>query len=104
MIGNTVTEITKDDIGAVLSGILKSADKELLETSNDELEKYFYFQYDENRSKEWNLYKFSDALEMYKERCRRWEEFHNGYSCVVERVRDKYLMPKIKDFLAKVSE
>ena len=56
------------------------------------------------RSKEWNLYKFSDALEMYKSRCRRWEEHHNGSSCVVERVRDKYLMPKIKDFLTKVSE
>lgn len=98
-----MTEITKDDIGAVLSGILKSADKELLETPNDELVRYFYFEYDDTKSKQWNLYKFSDALEMYKERCRRWEEFHNGYSCVVERVRDKYLMPKIKDFLAKVS-
>ena len=98
-----MTEITKDDIESVLSGILERADDELISTKNDELEKYFYFQYDENRSKEWNLYKFSDALEMYKSRCRRWEEHHNGSSCVVERVRDKYLMPKIKDFLAKVS-
>lgn len=96
-------KVTQQDIGAVLSGIIEYADKELVETSNDELDKYFYFQYDENMSKEWNLYKFSDALEMYKSRCRRWEEFHNGSSCVVERVRDKYLMPKIKDFLAKVS-
>ena len=98
-----MTEITKDDIESVLSGILERADDELISTKNEDLEKYFYFQYDENRSKEWNLYKFSDALEMYKSRCRRWEEFHCGSSCVVERVRDKYLMPKIKDFLAKVS-
>ena len=98
-----MTEITKDDIASVLSGILERADDELISTKNEDLEKYFYFRYDENRSKEWNLYKFSDALEMYKERCRRWEEFHYGSSCVVERVRDKYLMPKIKDFLAKVS-
>ena len=97
-------KVTQQDIGAVLSGIIEYADKELVETSNDELDKYFYFQYDENRSKEWNLYKFSDALEMYKSRCRRWEEHHNGSSCVVERVRDKYLMPKIKDFLSRVSE
>ena len=98
-----MTEITKDDIATVLSGIVKNADDELLNTSNQELEKYFYFQYDDTKSKEWNLYKFSDALELYKSRCRRWEEHHNGSSCVVERVRDKYLMPKIKDFLAKVT-
>ena len=99
-----MTEITKNDIDAVLRSILEQADDELISTKNQDLEKYFFFRYDVNHSKEWNLYKFSDALEMYKARCRRWEEFHYGSSCVVERVRDKYLMPKIKDFLARVSE
>lgn len=35
---------------------------------------------------------------MYARSCQRWEEIHNGYVCVVERVRDKYIIPKIKEF------
>lgn len=98
-----MTKLTKEVLETTFSNIVSRAQAELLATPQDELSKYFYFVYDPKHSKEWNLYKFSDALEMFKSRCRQWEEFHNGPSCVVERVRDTYLMPKIKEFWAKVA-
>jgi hypothetical protein len=41
-------------------------------------------------------------LNLYQNKCRRWEEMHNGSSCVVERVRDTYVMPKIREWLAVI--
>jgi hypothetical protein len=38
-------------------------------------------------------------LNLYAGRCRRWEEMHHGSMSVVERVRDAYMMPKIKEFI-----
>lgn len=58
----------------------------------------WYFQWEPERSMTWNIYKFHGCLSLYGGSCRRWEEMHNGHVCVVERVRDKYLMPKIKEF------
>lgn len=50
------------------------------------------------------MYEFFDMLELYKHFCSDWEEMHHGHVCVVERVRDKYLMPKIKEFQAQLKE
>lgn len=91
--------ITKKDIGDVMEGILSRAQEELKSMTQEDLKTRWYFQYDHSRSKEWNIYKFADMLDLYKRQCRRWEEFHNGSCCVVERVRDTYLMPRIQQFL-----
>lgn len=95
--------MTSEAIGQVLTSILGRADEELLATPAKELEKLWYFQWNPASSIEWNTYKFSDALEAFKRSCRRWEEHHHGNACVVERVRDKYLMPKIREFLAELA-
>jgi len=97
----TPTEIKPDDIKNVIGGILKRANDELASLEEEDLEKFWYFQWDSTRGHEWNLYKFTDMLDLYRSQCRRWEEMHNGSCCVVERVRDKYLMPKIRAFLAQ---
>ena len=90
----------KKEIGDVLTGIVRRANEELLALTEAELSSRWYFTYDPGLSIGWNLYQFSSTLEDYKRSCRRWEEHHNGSSCVVERVRDKYLMPKIREFEA----
>ena len=92
-------EVTQKDIENVLSGFLKRADDELFALSEEQIkDAHWYFSWDESKSMEWNIYQFNKALDMYKHQVRRWEEFHNGSCCVVERVRDKYLMPKIREF------
>lgn len=90
-------------IGEVLTSLAARAGADLYATPEEELGRYFYWRWDESRSVEWNLYEFSDLLEMYKRTCRRWEEHHNGSCCVVERVRDKYVMPRVKEFLAELA-
>jgi len=92
-------EITQQNIEDVVGSILSNARDELISKTESELEDYWYFRYDKTASKAWNLYKFTQALDLYCRQCRTWEEYHYGYSCVVERVRDKYLMPKIQKFL-----
>jgi len=94
--------VMQEQIGEVLTAIIASADKELMELSELELSEQWYWQWDDNCSIEWNTYKFSDMLELHKRRCRRWEEQHNGNCCVVERVRDKYLMPRVREFVAEL--
>lgn len=95
--------LTKE-IGDVLTGIVRRADDELLALTETELPSRWYFTYDPGLSISWNLYQFSSSLEAYKRSCRRWEEHHNGGCCVVERVRDKYLMPKIRQFEADMRQ
>lgn len=95
-------KVASEDIEQVLTSIASRFDEELLSTPESELEKNWHFKWDETTSIEWNTYKFSDMLEMFKRSCRRWEEHHNGSGCVVERVREKYLMPKIRGFLAEL--
>ncbi|HWR77916.1 MAG TPA: hypothetical protein VN283_12010 [Thiobacillus sp.] len=92
-------EPTKEQIGEVLTSIVARADSELIALDEAGLAAQWYWRWEEGRSIEWNTYKFSDALEMHKRRCRRWEEHHNGNACVVERVRDKYVMPRVREFL-----
>lgn len=83
----------------VLTSLARRFDEELLALKEPDLERYWLFRWEEKASIEWNTYKFSDLLGLYKRKCRRWEEHHNGSCCVVERVRDKYLMPKVREFL-----
>lgn len=94
---------TAEQIGDVLTSIVARLDSELLATEEAELSAKWYWQWEDGRSTEWNIYKFSDALEMHKRQCRRWEEYHNGNACVVERVRDKYVMPRVREFLTALA-
>lgn len=94
--------ISKNEIETVLVAIADRLHAELLALPESELETRWHFRWDEKASPEWNLYRFTSALESFRSYCRRWEEMHNGGCCVVERVRDKYLMPKIKAFTAKM--
>jgi len=94
--------ITQKDIANVVDGLLRAGEQELRDASESDLEQYWFFSWDISRSAEWNLYKFNDMLDLYRRQCRKWEEMHHGNCCVVERVRDKYLMPKIRAFLAEL--
>jgi len=94
-----MVQVKRGDVEHILTSILNRAEEQLLKKSQKELEESFNFMWDEKASVEWNIYKFSHHIEFYKKSCRRWEEHHNGSCCVVERVRDKYLMPKIRRFL-----
>lgn len=88
----------KQSLTSVMGNLLRQQQQELYRCSQTELDRYWYFVYDETMSKTWNIYVFSECLEMYKKKCRQWEEHHNGSLSVVERVRDAYLWPKIKEF------
>lgn len=102
---NETDEVTEKDIKEVMVGILTRSRNELLAIEDPAgLEKYWYFRYDPKASVAWNTYMFFDCLEMYKRSCRDWETAKNGSCCVVERVRDKYLMPKIKLFLKEIEQ
>ena len=96
-------EPTQEQIGNVLTAIAKTANDELLSLDEATLGAQWYWRWEEGRSTEWNTYKFSDMLDLHKRRCRRWEEHHGGSCCVVERVRDKYLMPRVREFLAALA-
>jgi len=97
------TNITPDDLRKTITGLSASFDEELFAKSESELEEYWHFKWDETRSIEGNIYEFYDMLELYSSFCRQWEEHqHNGYICVVERVRDKYQMPKIRALIANL--
>lgn len=89
-----------ESINNVLASMIGRFQSELFATDEKNLEKYWHFKWNNNASVELNTYEFTEMLEIYNRNCRKWEEHHNGISCVVERVRDKYLMPKIHEFLA----
>ena len=89
----------KKDIDKVLTSLNQSFSDELFAKKEPELEDYWHFKWDETASTAWNTYQFFSMLELYKSFCQRWEEHHNGSCCIVERVRDKYLIPKIKFFV-----
>jgi hypothetical protein len=99
-----VSDLTTEALGSVLTSIVSRSEAELLTMTEAELADRWFFKWDEKRSIEWNTYKFSDMLEMHKRSCRQWEERHNGGCCVVERVRDKYLMPRVREFLADLAK
>lgn len=90
-------------VSEVLEDIAARAEKKLLSLSEQDLRENWHFKWDPKHSTEWNIYEFFNSLEHFKRCCRRWEEHHNGHTCVVERVREKYLCPKIKELLGKLS-
>ena len=92
----------QNEIKNALTNLVNRFDDELFDKSQDELESHWHFRWDEDRSVEFNLYKFFDCLNIYRQMVRRWEEHYNGHVCVVERVRDQYLMPKTEELYAKL--
>jgi hypothetical protein len=95
---------TDKAISEVITTLSNSFNENLYSKSQEELEQYWYFKWDDKRSIESNTYVFTRDLESYAWTCRRWEEEHNGWCCVVERVRDTYKMPKIREFLKTLAE
>lgn len=93
-----MNKTTEKDIATVLTSLSDRFDNDLYSKTEAQLEEYWFFTWEETHSLDWNIYNFNKALDLYRGRCRRWEEKHNGCCCVVERVRDKYLMPKIAQF------
>lgn len=75
---------------------------DIQQANQQDLEQYWHFEWDDSASLEKNIYSFHSMLDLYGSFCRRWEEAHNGCCCVVERVRDTYLMPKIREFVGNV--
>ena len=90
-------------LDSLVTGIIKT-EKQILEEMEDSsaLEKFWYFKYNYDHSSTWNFYEFNGCLDIYRRKCRAWETIHNGNMSVVERVRDKYLWPKIVKFLEDV--
>ena len=96
-------DITEKNIRDVITTLSLRFDDELFQKTEAELEENWFFRWDDSISLEENTYRFYDMLELYGSFCRRWEERHNGSCCVVERIRDKYLMPKIKKFVEQIT-
>lgn len=92
-------QITNTDIRMVMTALARHEDEKIAAMAQEELEQYWHFGYNPGSSPASNLYAFFQALQMYQRICRRWEEHHYGHQCVVERVRDTYLMPKLRAFL-----
>jgi len=99
-----MAEQLKGTIKGVLDAIVAQEEHENLSMSQADLEQRWHFEWDITASLGWNAYKFHKMLNLYGSSCRRWEETHNGSCCVVERVRDTYLMPKIDAFLERTKD
>ena len=88
-----------ESIADALTSIAERADGALLDLDEAEIAAQWFWRWEDDKSAEWNIYTFSNELERYKRRCRRWEDRKNGSCCVVERVRDKYVMPRVRELL-----
>lgn len=99
-----VERATTDPIAEVLVGLSRAFEAEYAGMTETDLRDRWYFQFNTNATLTSNLYAFYGALTLYGGSCRRWEEAHNGSMCVVERVRDKYLIPKIADLAAAITQ
>lgn len=100
-----MTDSDEDIFKKVVEDIYDRSRQEILSTPEEELcSKYWYFTFDASKSPEKNIYHFHKMLSIYQRSLRIWEEHHNGHACVVERVRDKYLMPRIAEFWRELSE
>ena len=95
-------EQKQEVIEKFLTGYIARADAELFAKNKNEVKQKWNWEWDEKRGVEWNIYLFCDRLEPYKRTCRRWEEHHNGSCCVVERVRDEYVMPRVREFITEL--
>uniref|UniRef100_A0A6M3KXZ4 Uncharacterized protein n=1 Tax=viral metagenome TaxID=1070528 RepID=A0A6M3KXZ4_9ZZZZ len=94
----------EDAIEKVITGLVDRFQEELFSCEEEDLERYWYFKYNGSLPLHLTLYDFFESLELYHGFCRRWEEHKNGSTCVVERVRDKYLMPKIRQLIKDMGE
>lgn len=93
----------EQELKSVFDGIIANERDELRGIKDPaELERFWFFKYEPKHSMAWNTYQFHSMLNLYQNKCRRWEEMHNGISCVVERVRDTYVMPKIREWISIV--
>ena len=92
-------DVSDESIKKVITSIAGVFQEELFACSEQDLEKYWYFKFAPKLPLSSIVYDFFCNLELYRGFCRRWEEYTNGSCCVVERVRDKYLIPKIKEFI-----
>lgn len=90
--------VTEKALNEVFSSILSNAQDELQSMRQQDLERLWFFKHEPERGVAWNLYQFNSMLDLYRRKCRQWEEMHHGCTSVVERVRDRYLMPKIREF------
>ena len=70
----TINEVTEDDIGKALTGLVRAFDAEYAEMSEADLEGRWHFKFDPNKSIIANMYNFHDLLTLYAGSCRRWEE------------------------------
>jgi hypothetical protein len=93
----------EQEIKKTIIGMAAKAASELLALDENALAATWFWQWDNCESVEWNTCEFNDDLDAYKRRCRGWEEHHNGGGCVVERVRSKYLMPRVREFLDELA-
>ena len=93
-----MTTITKEILASTMKTLISNFEEELFSKTQGQLEENWFFKFDEKLGAERNIYIFYERLKLYGSFVRRWEEHHNGNCCVVERVRDKYLWPKIKQF------
>lgn len=50
------------------------------------------------------IYQWFKALELYSSLARSWEEQERGSTCVVERVRDEYLLEKCQELLDNIQK
>lgn len=89
----------KDILSQVTSKIDQDYREEIQVSSEDQIRNKWFFRYEPDLSREQNLYHFFQMMELYNKMVRDWEKMHNGYQLVTERVRDKYLMPRIRDFI-----
>ena len=94
-----MSEINKDVIAKTITSLAATFDRELYGKTKEQLETYWMFEFDPSKTVASNLYTFHERLKLYGGFCRRWEEHHHGSCCVVERVRDQYLWPKIEQFM-----
>lgn len=99
-----VEEVTQEAIGKAITGMVRAFEAEYQAMSKEELAERWFFKFQDDKSIEHNMYFFFDRLALYAGSCRRWEELHNGNCCVVERVRDEYVIPKIKEFSSQLKE
>ncbi|MBU1054860.1 MAG: hypothetical protein KKC46_13690 [Proteobacteria bacterium] len=98
-----MTVVTKADIENTIVSLHNAFTKELLDKTEQELEESWFFKFNPDTSLSANIYHFHDNLELYGYFCSQWEEEKNGSCCIVERVRDKYLMPKINKFAEQIT-
>lgn len=70
----------------------------VLALSQEQILALWHWRWNGKESTEMNIYGFCEALALYKRCYTQWEAHHNGVSGVVGRVRDRYLMPRIRDF------